>query len=76
MWEVTKMKSLKALSVLSALLGALIAAPATSAAADDLSSSCVGPDAKKHLSECPGGPSKFQVGGKRPAAFKRRMQHL
>lgn len=64
------MKSLKALSVLSALLGALIAAPATSAAADDLSSSCVGPDAKKHLSECPGGPSKFQVGGKRPAAFK------
>ena len=70
MWEVTKMKSLKALSVLSALLGALIAAPATSAAAGDLSSSCVGPEAKKNLSTCPGGPSKFTVGGKRPAAFK------
>ena len=64
------MKSLKALSVLSALLGALIAAPATSAAAGDLSSSCVGPEAKKNLSTCPGGPSKFTVGGKRPAAFK------
>ncbi len=64
------MKSLKALSVLAALLGAIVLAPASAGAADDLSSSCVGAEAKKNLSECPGGPSKFQVGGKRPAAFK------
>jgi len=64
------MKCFKALSVLTIALGALIGRPATSAAADDLSSSCVGSEAKKNLSECPGGPSKFAVGGKRNAAFK------
>jgi tetratricopeptide (TPR) repeat protein len=65
-----KMKSLKALSLIAVALGALVCAPASSRAADELSSSCVGAEAKKAISECPGGPSKFAVGGKRAAAFK------
>jgi TolA-binding protein len=64
------MKSLKALSVLVALSCAALLAPRVARAADELSSSCVGADAKKNIKECPGGPSKFAVGGKRAAAFK------
>lgn len=65
---------MKAYSVFAVILSVLVAAPlasaATEAKASDLSSECIPPTAEKNLSECPGGPGKFDVNKKRAAAFK------
>ena len=67
-------KIMKAYSVLAAIVCVLFTAPFAAAAAEakasDLSSECIPPTAEKALSECPGGPGKFDVNKKRAAAFK------
>ncbi|MBM4362952.1 MAG: hypothetical protein FJ104_09750, partial [Deltaproteobacteria bacterium] len=63
---------------LLAVVGALFWGASASAAesepkakvAETLSKECVAPEAYKALTECPGGPSKFDVKQKRGAAFK------
>ncbi len=74
MREVTQMNATRAYPILAVLLGLLVGAPRSRAAATDkpgdLSNECVGSEAKKNLKECPGGPSKFVIKKKRGAAFK------
>ncbi len=60
----------RVLSLAVLALSAIIALPTVASAASEMSSACVGSEAKKNLSECPGGPTKMVVGGKRAAAFK------
>src|SRR6185436_8433251 len=38
---------------------------------ETLSKECIGPEAKKALETCPGGPKQFDIKKKRSAAFKR-----
>lgn len=68
------MNATRAVPFVFALLGAVLVAPRAHAVAEakptDLSAECVSPDAVKAISECPGGPSKFEVHEKRGAAFK------
>ena len=68
------MSANRAYPVVAALLGILMGASsalaATEAKPSDLSDSCISPAAKKNISECPGGPSKFHIHQKRGAAFK------
>ena len=68
------MNATRAYPILAVLLGLLVGAPTVARAASDghgdLSNACVGPEAKKNLQECPGGPSKFVIKQKRGAAFK------
>lgn len=67
------MSASKTFSVLAALFGLLFAAPSAPAAEakySDLSTQCIGSEARKNMSECPGGPSKFEIHQKRGAAFK------
>src|SRR5690606_18661433 len=73
LWEVIgNMSASKKFPVLAALLGVLLVAGAASGQAkdSDMSTSCIGAPARKNLSECPGGPSKFEIKQKRAAAFK------
>ncbi len=67
------MSATRAYPVVAALIGILMgAAPALAATAkpSDLSNECISAQAKKNISECPGGPSKFHIHQKRGAAFK------
>ena len=67
------MNAAKVYPVFAAVLSVIFAASGSALAKGkhaDLSSSCVGAPAKKNLSACPGGPSKFEIKRKRGAAFK------
>ena len=58
--------------VLAAAFGLLLWAPGARAQAkdSDLSTSCIGPEARNNMSTCPGAPSKFEIHQKRGAGFK------
>src|SRR5690348_465846 len=60
----------RALSVLVLAASALAARPAGAAALERLSAECLPEDAYKEVEACPAGPTKFEVGGRRAAAFK------
>jgi tetratricopeptide (TPR) repeat protein len=68
------MKPNRAYVTISALFGLALSSVGASAAPEakmsDLSQACVGTQAPKTLSECPGGPSKFDPHQKRGVAFK------
>ncbi|MEZ4226747.1 MAG: tetratricopeptide repeat protein [Polyangiaceae bacterium] len=65
------MNAHSAYSILAALVVTLSFAQARAASSsDNLPNSCVGAEANKNYSECPGGPSKFVIKSKRGAAFK------
>jgi tetratricopeptide (TPR) repeat protein len=68
------MKPNRAYVTISALFGLVLSSVGASAAPEakmsDLSQACVGTQAPKTLSECPGGPSKFDPHQKRGVAFK------
>ena len=69
------MSSKRAVSLLAVAASVLFAAGSATAASEsasaDISKECVGTDAPKTLSTCPGGPEKFDVErGKHAAAFK------
>jgi tetratricopeptide (TPR) repeat protein len=57
-------------AVCGVVLLAFGAQAAPEAKMSDLSAECIGSDAPKVLTTCPGGPSKFEVRQKRGAAFK------
>lgn len=67
-------RSLPLLAVMGALFWGASASAAESEpkakVAETLSKECVAPESYKALTECPGGPSKFDVHQKRGAAFK------
>src|SRR4030095_11956108 len=68
------MSSRRALPFVAVVLGVVLGAPAVSQAKvepHELSSQCVGPEAKKNLAECPGGPSKFAISKKREQRAQR-----
>src|SRR5256885_13722967 len=44
--------------------------PARAANLERLNAACLPEDAYKTVEECPAGPTKFEVGGRRAAAFK------
>jgi tetratricopeptide (TPR) repeat protein len=60
----------RALSVLAFAGAALGARPAGAAALERLDSQCLQEEAYKEVEACPAGPTKFEVGGRRAAAFK------
>lgn len=62
------MNAARAFASIAILLGVVFSGGASSAA--DLGTECVGTDAPKVLSECPGGPAKFEINKARSAAFK------
>jgi TolA-binding protein len=64
------MRAARTISLLSALLGALSLAPVSRGAPKDLSKDCIQDEARKAMSKCPGGPSKFDVKAERKVAFK------
>ena len=71
------MNRVRAYPLVVVLLSALCAVPGVSAApttkakvAPTLSNQCVGAQANKNISECPGGPKQFDIMKKRSAAFK------
>ncbi len=66
------MNATRAYPLLAALLGAVALSTQSAKAVEapaELSSECVSPDAKKALTQCPGGPTKFDVKKKRAVAF-------
>lgn len=65
-------RTLPFLAALGVLLVANVAGAADvkARASEKLSSECISPDAYKAVSECPGGPQKFDIHQKRSAAFK------
>ncbi|MCC6214788.1 MAG: tetratricopeptide repeat protein [Polyangiaceae bacterium] len=68
----TQARGLRAVAILAAMVGAVLAAPAATAATEPhtLSAECVPAEAKKNIDECPGGPSQFEVKKARGTAFK------
>lgn len=68
------MKPNRTFVTISVLFGLALCSVGASAAPEakptDLSKACVGTEAPKVLTECPGGPSKFDVKQKRGVAFK------
>jgi TolA-binding protein len=66
------MSASRTFPVLAIALGLVLGASSASGQAkdSDISTQCIAADARKHMSECPGGPSKFEIHQKRGAAFK------
>jgi len=60
----------RVLSVLALAAAAFSARPAGAAALERLNAECLSEDAYKEVEACPAGPTKFEVGGRRAAAFK------
>jgi hypothetical protein len=58
------------LSVLMLAGAAFDARPAGAAALERLNAECLPEEAYKQVEACPSGPNKFEVGGRRAAAFK------
>ncbi len=60
----------RAVSLLALLGTAFVARPAAGAALERLSAECLPEETYKEVEACPAGPTKFEVGGRRAAAFK------
>ena len=71
------MSAVRTYSVLAILLGSLLCLSSAALGAKkdvdtagDMSSECIGSEARKNMSTCPGGPSKFNIKKARGVAFK------
>ena len=70
------MSAVRTYSVLAILLGGLLCLSSAAVAkkskdtASDMSKECIGSEARKNMSKCPGGPSKFNIKKARGVAFK------
>ncbi|HWO11795.1 MAG TPA: tetratricopeptide repeat protein, partial [Polyangiaceae bacterium] len=60
----------RALSLLTLAAAAIATRPAAAAGIERLDSQCLPEEAYKEVESCPTGPTKFEVGGRRAAAFK------